>query len=392
MRIGVLIPNLESSAGGSYTFVRSIIDELSSLNSNRHEIVFLVTSNQQLLEKKSSLETILLPKRCFSRISRLTALVLLAAKAFKDRQALDRDLVSGYFLSKYLTRKKFEFVWSLEPLGFPLAVPYGTSHWDLAHRVEPIFPEFSGMQGEWKRREKRNRTVLQRAALVCTGTKQGYSEIEAAYGIDLRNCLIVPMPVKQHFDDQSAKRESNLFIYPAQFWPHKNHVTLIRAFHEARKESGIELQLVLTGSDKGFKIKILNLVKELSLEDSVLIPGFVTEQILVDYYKKARMLLFPTHLGPDNIPPLEAMSYGCAVAVSDVPGAREQFGEAANYFNPNSIEEIKRVILRAAKDPQDDDKRIELGIQLAANCSPANYVYQVMLRLDLLEKKIWNSN
>jgi glycosyltransferase involved in cell wall biosynthesis len=390
MRIGVLIPNLDARAGGSYTFIECLVNELSIKNINQHEVVFLTTSKNSRIDTHRGIETLIIPSKYFSRVTRLTGLVVLAVKALKNRQMFDMELVNGYFLSKFLKSAKIEMVWSLEPLGFPLSLPYATTHWDLAHRVAPAFPEFSGTYGEWKRREKRNRCVLQRASLICTGTQQGFHEIQSAYGVDPRNCLIVPMPVKQQVQHYDMRRDEKLFIYPAQFWPHKNHVTLLKAFHGAIMESGIDLKLVLTGANKGIKEKLLSLTSQLNLDSAVSFPGFVTEEDLADYYKKARMMLFPSHLGPDNIPPLEAMSYGCPVAVSDVFGAREQYGDAAIFFDPNSVEEIKQVILHAAKTPESDESRVRLGLLLAAKCSPANYINQVMQRFNALESQIWN--
>jgi glycosyltransferase involved in cell wall biosynthesis len=390
MRIGVLIPNLDARAGGSYTFVECLVNELSIKNINHHEVVFLTTSKNSKIKAQRGIETLIIPSKYFSRVTRLAGLVALAVKALKNRQLFDMELANGYHLSKFLKSEKIDMVWSLEPLGFPLNMPYATTHWDLAHRVTPAFPEFSGTNGEWKRREKRNKSVLQRATLICTGTQQGFHEIQSAYGVDQRNSLIVPMPVKQQVQNHDLRRDENLFIYPAQFWPHKNHITLLKAFHGAIVESGIDLKLVLTGSNKGIKEKLLSLTTELDLNVAVSFPGFVTEEDLAQYYKKARMMLFPSHLGPDNIPPLEAMSYGCPVAVSDVLGAREQYGDAAIYFDPNSVEEIKQVILRAARSPESDGSRVGLGLLLAAKCSPANYINLVMQRFNSLESQIWN--
>ena len=38
--------------------------------------------------------------------------------------------------------------------------------------------------------------------------------------------------------------------------------------------------------------------------------------------------------GPENLPPLEAMALGCPVVAADVPGAREQLGDAALRVPP----------------------------------------------------------
>jgi glycosyltransferase involved in cell wall biosynthesis len=47
-----------------------------------------------------------------------------------------------------------------------------------------------------------------------------------------------------------------------------------------------------------------------------------------------------------GIPPLESMSQGCPVISSDTSSMPEVIGNAAQFFNPNSIEEMKDAIER----------------------------------------------
>jgi hypothetical protein len=44
------------------------------------------------------------------------------------------------------------------------------------------------------------------------------------------------------------------------------------------------------------------------------------------------------------------MALGCPVAISDIYGMRQQLGNAALYFNPNSVNEIKTVMERLWQD------------------------------------------
>lgn len=89
---------------------------------------------------------------------------------------------------------------------------------------------------------------------------------------------------------------------------------------------------------------ISNLVKKLELENSVIFVGFLSEIDLNELYKECSLLVFPSLIGPDNLPPLEALTFGCKIAVADIPGAREQFGEFATYFDPYNVLDIVRAI------------------------------------------------
>lgn len=56
-------------------------------------------------------------------------------------------------------------------------------------------------------------------------------------------------------------------------------------------------------------------------------------------------LVFPSLLGPTNMPPLEARVLGCPVLCSDFLGHREQLGDGALYFNPENEDEIVKSML-----------------------------------------------
>ena len=70
------------------------------------------------------------------------------------------------------------------------------------------------------------------------------------------------------------------------------------------------------------------------------ILDYVTNEQLVYLYRHARALAMPTFAGPTNIPPLEALALGCPMMLSNNFAMPEQVGDAALYFNPESIEEI----------------------------------------------------
>jgi len=75
----------------------------------------------------------------------------------------------------------------------------------------------------------------------------------------------------------------------------------------------------------------------------------------------------PTFFGPTNIPPLEAMALGCPVAVSDIYAMREQLGDAALYFRPNSVRDIINIMERLWQDDLLCEDLAQRGLQHHAN-------------------------
>src|SRR5262249_55724792 len=159
--------------------------------------------------------------------------------------------------------------------------------------------------------------------------------------------------------------KGDFLLYPAQFWPHKNHVNLLKALDFLRKRNGLRLNLVLTGSDKGNQHYVRHKVREWELSDQVFDLGFVSREELNALYRGALALIFPSFFGPDNIPPLEAFALGCPVLASRIAGAEEQLRSAAMLFNPADPVDIADKVLAVRSDPALRKRLIEEGKQIA---------------------------
>jgi glycosyltransferase involved in cell wall biosynthesis len=142
-------------------------------------------------------------------------------------------------------------------------------------------------------------------------------------------------------------------FYPAKFWPHKNHINLIKAL-AFLKNKGININLVLTGSKdadfSSFK-KVFASVKQFGLDKQVFYKGYVSNKEISAIYKTAKALVMPTYFGPTNIPVLEAWTMGTPVIYSDIRGCNEQLGTAGLLVNPNNPSDIADKILKIYTQP-----------------------------------------
>ena len=72
--------------------------------------------------------------------------------------------------------------------------------------------------------------------------------------------------------------------------------------------------------------------------------GRVTDEELVRLYNQAVCFIFPSLYEGFGLPPIEAMSCGCPVLVSDIPVLHEVCGDAATYFDPYNPYAIRKAI------------------------------------------------
>lgn len=226
---------------------------------------------------------------------------------------------------------------------------------DLMHRHERHFPEVS-RRGLFHRRERHYRNICAAAATILVDSAIGKSHVMEAYGVDAGRIQVLPYVAPPYMRDAEPRDfdrryplPDSFVFYPAQFWKHKNHVRLLQALSVALV-SAPDLHLVLAGSGKNANADVMHAIEALHLQDRVKLVGYVPDEDMPGFYRRALGLVMPTFFGPTNIPPLEAMAVGCPVAVSNIYAMPEQVGDAALLFDPSSVDEIAQAIVRLATD------------------------------------------
>jgi glycosyltransferase involved in cell wall biosynthesis len=225
-------------------------------------------------------------------------------------------------LERLLIKSDIDIAYFLSPnplaLGI-LDVPMVNTVWDLGHRDLPEFHELAG-DGRFKKREYFYSNVLGRSNLVVTDSEETSNRLIAVY--DLKSTKVVSAGLFPSVEVGSPSIDTNFefegepfFLYPAQFWPHKNHKFLIE-FMKIFCISNPTYKLIFTGSDKGNLQNIKDEIAKANLQNNISILGFVENELLTKLITSAVGLLFVSKLGPTNLPPLEALILGTPVVVT----------------------------------------------------------------------------
>ena len=119
---------------------------------------------------------------------------------------------------------------------------------------------------------------------------------------------------------------------------YKNFYNLLKSYSISKKINS-EFNLVCFGGGK-FTKKEKNLFKQLNIEDNKILYFEGNDLELNFFYKHARVFIYPSLCEGFGIPLLEAMKMHCPVACSDTSSFPEVAGNAAIYFDPNSIDSI----------------------------------------------------
>ena len=100
-------------------------------------------------------------------------------------------------------------------------------------------------------------------------------------------------------------------------------------------------------------------------------PGVVRTGPLADaplkaLYRNAVALVFPSTYEGFGLPPLEAMACGCPVAAAHAAAIPEVCGDAALYFDPDSVDAIAAALQRLLSDAALRDRLRTAGLARAA--------------------------
>lgn len=164
--------------------------------------------------------------------------------------------------------------------------------------------------------------------------------------------------------------EAPYFLHIGIFEKRKNLEFLVRAFERiSRNDYYSNHKLVLAGG-RGVGVfhddfhTINKLIRELAIENKVILPGFVPDSQLKCLYENAFAYVFPSKEEGFGIPVIEAMKSGIPVIISSQPALMEVAGDAALVFDLDSEKSLQSRMIELAND-QLRIEMIEKGRQRA---------------------------
>lgn len=274
------------------------------------------------------------------RLERVVNSVLKSSSVEKIQSRLDRPMVTS--LEKNLIQAGIDLAIIASPslMGTDFqTIPYWATHWDLGHFDMPELPELrEGRAGSLRHRAYAWSTS--HAARIIVESNRSISQLGVVYGVEHYRCLLIKPLVldSTHCSDREYRFVGDHFaLYPAQFWPHKNHIVLLEAMQLALERGVVPRHLVLTGSDKGNLSFVKARVHQLGLESYVHFLGLVEQSTLEALYRRAAVVLMPSLAGPTNLPPLEALNAGTPVATTHANDAREVSSSGVYQVEPFDI-------------------------------------------------------
>jgi len=150
---------------------------------------------------------------------------------------------------------------------------------------------------------------------------------------------------------------SRYLLYVGGLSPHKNLPVLIEAYQQTisnREFSDLHLLLVGDYTNDVFLSAYESLratVVRCGLKDRVHFTGFVPDDILVDLYNRAELLVLPSVEEGFGLPAFEAAACGTPVVTSEVGPVSALLGAAVWTFPPHDVKTLTERLSILLRDP-----------------------------------------
>jgi len=331
----------EISIGGNFQQALNNVLVVKNIPIDIAHVIFITTVEKNVeVFRSHGVEVVYLP---VSRLARIWLAIrgrLMLGPVWRFIQRIEKD----NYLERVLKGYKVDLVYFTSQSGLSIyleQINYIYTLFDLCHRDFPEFPEVRS-RGIFERREIYFQKTLARAIAVFVDSELGRKNVIRRYALDESRVYVMPFSPATHSnigdDEYLAKYidvrlkydlDMDYVFYPAQFWPHKNHVYLLDGIKALEIKHGIVIGVIFAGSDQDNMPYVKQMAKEKGLFDRIRFAGFVPGHEMPYLYRQSIALVMPTYFGPTNLPPLEAFRLKVPVLYSDLPGLREQVADAS---------------------------------------------------------------
>jgi len=183
-------------------------------------------------------------------------------------------------------------------------------------------------------------------------------------------------PLDTRLKGQALERlvEDGVFDYliiVSTIEPRKNHLNLLTAWERLRAEGFPKLKLIVVGALGWHHKKIVKkFAPWLERGDICLLEDVLASELRL-LYRHAKATVCPSFGEGFDFSGVEAMKSGGVVVASDIPVHREIYADAAEYFNPYSVDEIMLAVRRVIAPEQlhRHEELVREGANIAARYS-----------------------
>jgi glycosyltransferase involved in cell wall biosynthesis len=219
---------------------------------------------------------------------------------------------------------------------------------------------------------------VKRAGAIIAISQATKNDLIRYYGTPDNKITVVHEAAAPHFrvpSNSEVARVRAKYNLPERFMlsvgtiePRKNLSRLAESLAQLRTYDR-RLKLVVGGAKGWLYEELFDRIKELDLEDAVLMLGYVPDADLPGLFRAATVYVMASIYEGAGLPVVEAMACGCPVVSSRESSLPELGADVPHYFNPYDVNHMTDVIGDVLADDQLRTQMAEAGPDRAARFS-----------------------
>lgn len=346
MRIGIDLTWLKpQKSGGVEAYAKNLIDGFTKLEDDNEYVLFLAKDNAKYLSE-------------YFQDKRITK-VICNTNAFNVKEHL---IWQNLFQYRVLKKNNINFCF-FPVYEMPIYKCKKIKNVTTIHDIQAYhYPEyFSKLENIWFKFGWQRAILCSNKIVAITNyTKQDImknfkhkNNIITIYNpVILNNSEIADFNlIKEKYNI----KEQEYYYTVSSMYKHKNLITLIKLMKELKeKKYNLPNKLVISGVGGPNKDNLIKTIKELELEENIILTDFVSNAERNSLIKNSNVFLFPSIFEGFGMPPIEAMNLGAKVITTNCTSIPEVTKGRCSYVtNPLNIndwiEQLQKVQNEEAK-------------------------------------------
>lgn len=312
MKIAVISDSKENS-GGSLHVTLSALKSLQFFNIPNLDLDFVVTQKSVYKKLKNQYE---------GKIKLLDENILkFKISSFLYRNIFTKKIYHKFLLDNYfetfVKKNKYDLVFFITPSSLLLLcnkVNFIYSIWEFAYKEYPSLPEYN--ENTVANKDKYYNYACKHAFKIILFNEKSKNDFSKYYLVPKSKLetfffgpLITNISTKINSKINQLIKNKRYIFYPAQFWPHKNHIYLLEALRKYNVNKEEKFFLVFTGHDKGNLTFIKERINDLGMTKEVIILNYLDDEEICYLYKNCFAVAFPSLVGSQSLPLFESFFF-----------------------------------------------------------------------------------
>ncbi len=307
--------------GGAYIFARTLLAEFIKVSNQKIRIILPESERKYYLDFQPFINKDVTFHYFKSRDSFFSKVLFrIATRIFKNQWLLAQ-------VQKIRWREAIAFIESTSYacltmstyISFPLN---GVRHYCTLHDIqEKVLPQFFKIS-ERSTRHVQVKNTLKNVTGLQVSSNFVRDEIKRFYERESRSIDFQVIP--EGYSSSEFKLGILLnqpptppfrIIFPANYWPHKDHSTFFKAI--ASLKNNYQFEVICTGSTFGKESEINTILGNLGL-DNIHFSGYLSREALIELYKSSHVVISCSMYESSSLPILEGAVLGCIPVASNI--------------------------------------------------------------------------